>query len=106
MYQKPMPHITSMTPMSRIVRNAPLKYVDFSGTGYTPEVHQKTYLRPAVSVRIRNTSATGRNATYGSMKRITPRDQRAVVMRCTATNVTPALDSTVKNSQFAWNADQ
>ena len=33
-----------------------------------------------------------------------PRDQRAVVMRCTATNVTPAHDSVVKNSHCWWNA--
>ena len=32
------------------------------------------------------------------------RDQRAVVMRCTATNITPADESIVKNSQFTWNA--
>ncbi len=33
------------------------------------------------------------------MKRITGRDQRAVVMRCTATNMHPADDSDVKNNQ-------
>ena len=40
------------------------------------------------------------------MKRITSRDQRAVVMRCTATKVQPADESDVKNSQFAWKAFQ
>ena len=33
-----------------------------------------------------------------------PRDQRAVVMRCTATNITAADEMVVKNSQFTWNA--
>src|SRR5678815_3409756 len=66
--------------------------------------HGKTWPRPAKSVSSRNTNATGRNATYASMKRMTWRDQRAVVIRCTATNVTPALESAAKNSQLAWNA--
>src|SRR5437764_7726903 len=40
------------------------------------------------------------------MKRITARDQRAVVMRCTATKTTPACESAAKKSQFAWKALQ
>src|SRR6185369_8712887 len=30
------------------------------------------------------------------------RDQRAVVIRCTATNMTPADESDAKNSQLKW----
>src|SRR5437867_2610386 len=36
------------------------------------------------------------------MKRITWRDHLAVVMRCTATNTTPAVERAAKNSQLAW----
>jgi len=32
------------------------------------------------------------------------RDQRAVVIRCTATNMTPADESDAKNSQLKWYA--
>src|SRR6185437_3885666 len=38
------------------------------------------------------------------MNRITARDHRAVVIRCTATNTAPACDSAAQNSQFAWKA--
>jgi hypothetical protein len=34
------------------------------------------------------------------------RDHRAVVIRCTATKVTPAEERTLQKSQFAWNARQ
>ena len=54
----------------------------------------------------RNTNATGRKATYPSMNRMISRDQRAVVIRCTATKAQPADDSPVKNSQFACQACQ
>ena len=38
--------------------------------------------------------------------RMTARDQRAVVIRCTATITTPAWVNAAKNNQFAWNARQ
>src|ERR1044071_7568121 len=40
------------------------------------------------------------------MKRMPSRDQRAVVIRCTATKVQPADDNPAKNSQVAWKAFQ
>ena len=52
----------------------------------------------------RPTAANGKKATKPSRKRITPRDQRAVVMRCTAENMTPAEAIVVKNSQFIRKA--
>ncbi len=38
------------------------------------------------------------------MNRTTGRDQRAVVIRCTATTVTPADDTVLKNNQLKCNA--
>src|SRR3954465_12219086 len=38
------------------------------------------------------------------MNRMTARDHRAVVMRCTATNVTPAVEKAAKNNQLKWKA--
>ena len=49
---------------------------------------------------MRSRKATGRNATYPSRNRIIDRDQRAVVIRCTATNITPADDTVVNISQL------
>src|ERR1043165_5880148 len=104
MYQIPRPTISPRITISRMVKNTGLKYVAFSADGYASCVHGNTELRPATSVSRKNTNATGKNATYPSMNRITWRDQRAVVIRWTATNVTPACESAVKNNQFAWNA--
>src|ERR1051326_6450231 len=84
MYQIPRPTMSPRITISRMVKN--------------------TGLRAAPSVSRKNTNATGKNATYPSINRITWRDQRAVVIRWTATNVTPACERAVKNNQFAWNA--
>src|SRR5712671_6692222 len=89
---------------TRAVTNVPLYHVTFSGTGGSSCVHGKTYPLPRKIVRSRNTSATGRKATYPSMNRMIGRDQRAVVIRWTATNTTPADESAVKNNQLTWNA--
>src|SRR6476646_6137586 len=40
------------------------------------------------------------------MNRMIERDHRAVVIRCTATNTTPADESDAKNSQLTWYARQ
>src|SRR6185437_1794776 len=92
--------------MSRVERNTGLKYTAFSGAGYASCVHGNTYSLPANSVSNRNTNATGRNATYPSMNRMTLRDHRAVVTRCTATNTVPALEIPAKKSQFVCQARQ
>jgi hypothetical protein len=55
---------------------------------------------PTVTIRSRMTKATGRKATYPSRKRTTGRDQRAVVIRCTATKTTPAEEMRVKYIQL------
>ena len=61
------------------------------------------WLRPTkISTNRRN--ATGRNATYPSRKRTTGRDQRAVVMRCTATNAIAACEIEAKKSQLTCRA--
>src|SRR4026207_2525571 len=48
----------------------------------------------------RRTNATGRNATYPSRKRVIGLDQRAVVILCTATNITPADETVGKYIQL------
>ena len=84
--------------ISRIVRNVPLKYVAFSGFEMPRASTERCVRGRTREVNSRNTNATGKKATYPSMR---PNDARAtsapVVMRCTATNVTPAQDSVVKN---------
>ncbi len=73
---------------SRGIRKPGDRYSRFSGAGGAMCAHGKMWERPTVMISTRNTKATGRNATYPSANRITSRDQRAVVIRCTATNVT------------------
>ena len=72
------------------------RYTRFSRISGTWFDHQKMWCRPTRTIRSRSTNATGRKATYPSRKRMIGRDQRAVVMRCTATNITPADDTDVK----------
>ena len=52
------------------------------------------------------TNSSGKNAANPSEMRMTPRDQRAVVIRWTPTNVTAAQHTVAQKSQFTWNACQ
>ncbi len=85
---------------ARAVRKPASYHFTFSGPGGTSCVHGKMCPLPTRRLMSSSTSATGRKATYPSMKRMIGRDQRAVVMRCTATNTTPAEESDVKYSQL------
>src|ERR1700684_842385 len=89
---------------SRGIRKPGARYSRFSGPGGAMCAHGKMWERPAVMISTRNTKATGKNATYTSANRITSRDHRAVVIRCTATNVTAAAEMSEKYHQLRWNA--
>src|SRR5258706_1799214 len=81
------------------IRNHGFRYARFSAISGAAIVHGKMWLRPT-KIRSNSTNATGRNATYPSRNRITGLDHRAVVMRWTATNITPADEMLVKYSQL------
>ncbi len=100
MYHSDSAVITAKAMSTRSVTKEPLYHSTFSGTGAASCVHGKMWCLPSRTLMRSRTNATGRKATYPSSKRMRGRDQRAVVMRCTATNITPAEDSEVTYSQL------
>src|SRR5678815_134338 len=96
--------IAPYTTIERTVQKVLPNQRAFSGCSGGVVTHGKMCDLPTKIVSSSITNATGSHATKPSMNRMTGRDQRAVVMRCTAANITPADESDVKNSQLTCHA--
>src|SRR6266496_2960083 len=99
MNQSDSPANTPKRIRSRGMMNHGLSQTAFSAMWGRSTAQGKMYALP-MKMRMRRRNASGRNATYPSRKRITDRDHRAVVIRCAATNMTPADDTVVKYNQL------
>src|SRR3954464_11681582 len=84
------------TTVTRVKKNGGSSQMRFSGISDGVFDHQNTWCRPTKMMSSSSTTATGMNATYPSRNLTTGLDQRAVVIRCTATNITPADEIEVK----------